>query len=94
MLFLALLLGSNIFGQDNSTRESEHQAVKNAMQNIINQYPVNYSSGDDDDLKEETYQKGREETIQQILPFFKEHPEAKENYEKWRLGQMETTYQK
>ncbi len=54
LLFLTLLLGSNIFGQDNSTRESEHQAVKNAMQNITNQYPVNYSSGDDDDLKEET----------------------------------------
>lgn len=47
-----------------------------------------------DDVKRETYQKGREETIQQILPFFEEYPEAKESYEKWRFKQMETTNQK
>ncbi len=47
-----------------------------------------------DDLKEEAYQKGREETIQHILPFFDEHPEAKEDYEKWRLKQLETPNQK
>lgn len=46
------------------------------------------------DLKEEAYQKGREETIQRILPFFDEHPEAKEDYEKWRMEQMGTPNQK
>ena len=53
-----------------------------------------YQISDIDDLKEEAYQKGREETIQQILPFFDEHPAAKENYEKWRLKQMETQVHK
>jgi len=47
-----------------------------------------------DDLKEEAYQKGREETIQQIRPFFDEHPAAKESYENWRSKQMETQVQK
>ncbi|WP_282163196.1 DUF6730 family protein [Ulvibacterium marinum] len=53
-----------------------------------------YQISDLDTIKEEAYQKGREETIQQIIPFFDEHPEAKENYEKWRLEQMETQVQK
>jgi len=53
-----------------------------------------YQLSNIDDIKEEVYQKGREETIQQILPFFEEHPAAKENYEKWRLKQMETQVQK
>lgn len=47
-----------------------------------------------EDREEEAYQKGRKETIQQIRPFFDEHPEAKENYEKWRLEQMESENQK
>ena len=47
-----------------------------------------------DKVKEEAYQQGREETIQQILPFFDEHQESKKNYEKWRLKQMETQVQK
>jgi len=49
-----------------------------------------YQMSNIDDLKEEVYQKGRKETIQQIIPFFEEHPEAKKNYEKWRLEKMET----
>ncbi len=44
--------------------------------------------------EEEAYQKGRKETIQHILLFFDEYPAAKENYEKWRLEQMETPNQK
>jgi len=47
-----------------------------------------------DEVKEEAYQKGREETIRNILPFFDEHTEAKKNYKKWRLKQMETPNQK
>ena len=53
-----------------------------------------YQMSSMDDIKEEGYQKGRKEIIEQIRPFFDEHPEAKENYEKWRLGQMETPIKK
>ena len=40
------------------------------------------------DHQKEAYLKGKNETIENVLPFFEVYPEAKRDYEKWRSEQM------
>ena len=46
------------------------------------------------DYQKEAYLKGKNETIQNILPFFEAYPETKRDYEKWRSEQTENQKQK